>query len=391
MLKTLIASLAGLTPADRFDECLRRATDFVAARRAELPHGFDPQNAETLVADLSVVPEVFLPYSVEQTAVQSQLIQSGIIEMNPDFAARADVGFDQPATRGGQFTSMPFWQDLQGDDEVISDTGSLTTAKLSSSADLAVIHNRAKAWSDNDMVGIVGGSDPSKAVEQLSGKYWERMLQKQSLAMLKGIFASSTMASNSLDIYLASGSSFTADNYLTPNSFIDGKQKLGDQKERLTAIIMHSQTEAALEKQNLIVYVPGTQQGTLVKTFGGKQVIIDDTMTIEVINSANVYSTFLFGQGAFAYGVGTMNKVIKGSTNGSTWGLEFAREALDGQNIMIQRRRFIIHPRGIKWTNSNMAGLSPTNTELQDQSNWSRVFEAKNVRIVRIRHNVLGG
>lgn len=344
--------------------------------------------AETLVADLSIVPEVFLPYSVEQTAEKSELIQSGIIEMNPDFSARADVGFDQPAQKGGQFTAMPFWQDLVGADEVISDTGALTTAKITSAADMAVIHNRAKAWSDNDMVGIIGGSDPATAVGQLSGKYWERRLQASTLSMLSGVFGSSTMASNSLDIYLASGSSFTTANYLTANSFIDGKQKLGDAKETLTAIIMHSQVEAALEKQNLIVYVPSTDQGLLVKTFGGKRVIIDDTMTVEVINSANVYSTFLFGAGAIAYGVGTMNKAIRGSSE-STWGLEFAREALEGQNIMIQRRRFILHPRGVKWTGlGGMAGLSPTNAELANQANWSRVFESKNVRMVRIRHNV---
>jgi hypothetical protein len=373
--------------ADRFDACMRQAAGIVASYRAQAPVGFDPQNAETLVADLSIVPEVFLPYSVEQTAAKSELIQSGIIETNPDFARRADVGFDQPEQRGGQYTAMPFWQDLVGDDEVISDTGSLTTAKITSAADLAVIHNRAKAWSDNDMVGIIGGSDPATAVGQLSGKYWERRLQSLTLSTLKGVFAHASMASNSADIYLASGSSFTVANYLTPATFIAGKQLMGDAKENLTAIIMHSAVEAALELQNLIVYIPGTEQGTLVKTFGGKRVIIDDTMTVEVLNSANVYSTFLFGVGALAYGVGTMNKPIRGATDGSTWGLEWDRVALAGQNIMIQRRRFILHPRGVKFKGV-IAGLSPTNAELELSTSWERVFEAKNVRMVRIRHNI---
>jgi Major capsid protein 13-like len=196
------------------------------------------------------------------------------------------------------------------------------------------------------------------------------------------------MASNSLDIYLASGTTFTAANYLTATTFIDAKQRLGDAKESLTAIIMHSAVEAALEKLNLIVYIPQAEQGTLIKTFGGKRVIIDDTMTVEVINTFNVYSTFLFGAGAIAYGVGTMNKPVRGSAPNSTWGLEFAREALEGQNIMIQRRRFILHPRGVKWTGASMAGLSPTNAELANQANWTRVFESKNVRMVRIRHNI---
>jgi len=240
------------------------------------------------------------------------------------------------------------------------------------------------------MAGIIAGSDPATAVGQLSGRYWERRLQSFLLSTLKGVFAASSMSGNSLDIYLPSGSSFTAANYLTPTTFIAGKQLMGDQKENLTAIIMHSQTEAALETANLITFMPGTEQGTLVKTFGGKVVIIDDTMTVEVINSANVYSTFLFGRGAFAYGVGTANKPIRGAAPGSSWGLEFSRQSLAGQNVMIQRRRYILHPRGVKWQGT-IAGLSPTNAELEIGTNWARVFETKNVRMVRIRHNVLGG
>ena len=58
---------------------------------------------------------------------------------------------------------------------------------------------------------------------------------------------------------------------------------------------MHSQTEATLEKRNEIVYLPLTAQGELVRTFGGKRVILDDSITVEVINNAPVYSTFLFG------------------------------------------------------------------------------------------------
>lgn len=349
--------------------------------------------AETLVADLSIVPEVFLPYSVEQTAEKSELIQSGIIEMNADFANRADVGFDQPAQKGGQFTAMPFWQDLVGADEVISDTGALTTAKITSAADMAVIHNRAKAWSDNDMVGIIGGSDPATAVGQLSGRYWERRLQASTLSMLAGIFGNASMAGNRHDIYSTTPGVFTSANYLSASTFIAAKQKLGDAKDSLTGLIMHSAVEAALEDADLIDFIPESQSGSTtggtIKAFRGHRVILDDTMTVEVINSANVYSTFLFGAGAIAYGVGTMNKPIRGAAPGSTWGLEFSRETLEGQNIMVQRRRFILHLRGVKWTGlGGMAGLSPTNAELADSTNWARVFENKNVRAVRIRHNI---
>jgi len=52
-----------------------------------------------------------------------------------------------------------------------------------------------------------------------------------------------------------------------------------------------------------------------------------------------------------------------------------------------QQRRYILHPRGVKFTSASVAADSPTNAELENQANWVRVFENKNVRIVAIDHN----
>ena len=70
-----------------------------------------------------------------------------------------------------------------------------------------------------------------------------------------------------------------------------------------------------------------------------------------------------------------------------TEGVELARVALDSDSILINRRRYILHPRGVKFTSVSVAGDSPTNAELETQTNWVRVFEAKNVRIVAVDHN----
>ena len=55
---------------------------------------------------------------------------------------------------------------------------------------------------------------------------------------------------------------------------------------------------------------------------------------------------------------------------------------------MINRRRFILHPRGIKYLGAAQAGLSPTNAELANGANWTRVFEQKNIRVVQFNHNI---
>ena len=60
---------------------------------------------------------------------------------------------------------------------------------------------------------------------------------------------------------------------------------------------------------------------------------------------------------------------------------------LDSDTVLINRRRYILHPRGVKFTSAAVAADSPTNAELENGANWTRVFENKNVRIVAIEHN----
>ena len=57
-------------------------------------------------------------------------------------------------------------------------------------------------------------------------------------------------------------------------------------------------------------------------------------------------------------------------------------------NILINRRHFILHPRGIKFKNASVAGDSPTNAELAAADNWERVYESKNIRIVQFKHKI---
>jgi hypothetical protein len=361
----------------QFESCLAIAAAIVASHNAEKPEGFEVFNAQTLVSDV-IVPSVFLPYVVERTAELSEFFTSGIVDTDQTFAGLA--------AQGGQTVVMPFWQDLQGDDQVLSDTGPLTTKKIGASSDVAVINNRGDAWSTNDLAKYLSGADPMKEIGDLVAGYWARKSQKLLISQLKGIFLAASMAGNKTDIHATSGSVGEA-NTLTATSFINTKQLMGDAKEKLVAIAMHSQVEAYLEAQDLIDTIPGSEgDAQMIKMFRGLRVIVDDGMPVEVINSAPVYHTFLFGRGAFAMGVSSQDDPIEGGFG--TWQLEFARVALAHQNVMINRRRFILHPRGVKWVGT-FAGLSPTNAEFEDAAAWSRVYEAKNVRIVRLRHNVL--
>jgi len=102
--------------------------------------------------------------------------------------------------------------------------------------------------------------------------------------------------------------------------------------------------------------------------------------------SGYVYTSFLFGPGCFGRGNATLNDPVEGGFG--TKAVEWSRAALDSDTNFINRRRYLLHPRGVKFTSASLAGSSPTNAELETVANWTRVFEAKNIRMVAIDHNV---
>lgn len=337
--------------------------------------------ATTAISDI-IVPQIWLPYTIRRTSELSALVTSGIVEASGEFVTLANGA--------GQTVNMPYWVDLAGSDEVLSDSSSLSTGKIGTAQDIAIIQLRGKGWDNNDLAGILAGSKPADAMADLVAAYWARRLQATVLSVLSGIFGSASLSGNLDAIHHTSGGVGTATdaNTLNATTFIDAAQKLGDAKEQLTAIIMHSATEASLRKKDLIDFIPGSEQGQLIKTFQGHQVIIDDGMPVATVDGDLVYTTYLFGKGALALGVGTNNPTIDGAAPGSTWQLEFFRDAKAGTSGFLNRRRQIIHPRGVKWNGASMAGSSPTNTELATAANWTRVWENKQIRVVKITHNI---
>jgi hypothetical protein len=332
--------------------------------------------AATQIGDV-VVPEVFLPYLIEKTAEKSELIQSGIMSTGSDLDARV--------TNGGRQIDMPFWQDLAGDDETITTGGVLDVNPITTEKDVARKMERGKAWGANDLAGLLAGDDPMAAIASLIADFKARKLQQTLLSTLTGIFGSASMASNYLAIHQTSGSA-NSSHMLTGTTFIDATQLMGDQKDRLAAVMMHSAVESHLKKLDLIDYLPDSQGGAPIRIFQGKRVIVDDSLTPITVDSKPVYDTYLFGAGAIGYGHGNHDENVGGGFG--TWQLEFGRVGLAGESWLAHRWRIIMHPRGVAWQEDTVTGDSPSNADLEVSDNWERVYEPKNVRIVKLRHNI---
>lgn len=316
----------------------------------------------TRIADV-IVPEVFNPYVIQRTAELSALSQAGIISNNPEL--------DRLASSGGRLINMPYWDDLSGEDEVLSDSEALTPGKITAGQDVAVLFMRGKAWSVNDLARALSGDDPMKAIGDLVAGYWARRRQALLFSMLKGVFASDSMSGNLHDISAETGDA----SFISGATFLDAAQKMGDAKERLTAVGMHSAVVTYLAKQDLIEIIPDSEGKATIKTFLGKRVIEDDGCPYD--STTGTYTTYLFGEGAIGLG----NGVAPVPT-------ETDRDSLAGDDILINRQHFVLHPRGVKWTDKSVAGSSPTNAEAANGENWQRVYENKNIRIVCFRHKI---
>ncbi|WP_321835410.1 major capsid protein [Clostridium butyricum] len=313
--------------------------------------------AKTKISNV-IVPAVFNPYVVQRTMELSALYNSGIIANNPEL--------DRLATSGGTTINMPYWEDLNGDDEVLSDDGALTPAKITAAQDVAVLLMRGKAWSANDLAKALSGSDPMAAIGNLVAEYWARRMQHTLIKTLDGAFSATNMSNKILDI-----TSKTGADKINGETFLDALQLMGDAKDKLTGVVMHSATETQLRKNNLI-QTELDSNNQPISLFMNKRVIVDDGCPVDT----GKYTTYLFGQGAVGLGNG-----------GAPVPTETDRDSLAGDDILINRKHFVLHPRGVKWIGS-AAGSSPTNTELATGTNWSKVYEDKAIRMVKFVHKL---
>lgn len=319
-------------------------------------------NEITRLLDI-VTPEVFNEYMNNFTEEKSALIQSGV--------AVADERVSRNIDAGGLLVNMPFWNDLDGEDETLGDgEKALTTGKITASADIAAVLYRGRGWSVNELAAVISGDDPLGALLGKIASWWLRREQHVLISVLNGLFATNgALASTHL-------LDRTGD-VITPNAVLDAKQLLGDSSGRLGLIAMHSAVFTELQKQNLIEYIPTARGEVNIPTYLGYRVVIDDGTPV----SDEVYTSYLFATGSIGRNSGNPDKLTT---------YELARDAARGNDQVFTRRAFTMHPYGVKFTNASRESgeITPTNTDLAQATNWDKVYEDKQIGIIGLQHRV---
>lgn len=336
--------------------------------------------ATTQISDV-VVPEVFSAYAQELSTELSLLVRSGVIVRNP--------ALDGFLAGGGDIVTMPMWKDLSDTEANVSGglaaDGNATPERIQTRTELAIRHNRNQSWGSFDLAAQLAGSDPMDAIARRVAAYWVRQEQLMLNAIIEGLVADTASLLN--DIAASNGVTALAANKVTGADLLDTFQLLGDHKTDITAIAVHSVVHTNLQKANLIDFIPESRADVGFGTYMGKTLLVDDGLTVDETSTDDalgadqfIYDTVVFGQGAFQYGVGSPRV-----------GTEIDRNPLagngGGEEFMVNRREFLLHPKGFSIDATAVTGKSPTNAELRSADAYDLVGQRKDIPLAVLRSN----
>lgn len=327
-------------------------------------------------------PDVFTDYIQEADPVHTSIINSGVLRVSPDISAAL--------TDKNNIFTVPNYAPLSGDAKNYDGNTNNTPVGVSSSKQTGMAFRRMAAWKDQDFTRELTGADPLGDVARKVAYYQQKNNQKDLLAVVDGVLGVSDMSSHVKDISASKGSqeaaTVTAENYLSGDTFLDAAQEaLGDNFDDLTMVAMHSRVYTNLLKLQLVnniattpgAYSRGVQFGLLLNKY---LVMVDDSLTTDVAKSGpRTYSTYLLGEGAIA----TARNVRIDRPNY----VDYDPESNGGVNKLYSKWGMALHPLGMSINTTKIAENSPTRAELGTAASWTKVWDAKNIKLAKIVSN----
>lgn len=327
--------------------------------------------AVTRLTDV-IVPSVFFTYMAKDTMDKTAIFNSGAVRQDANMAAKL--------AGGGTTFTVPFWNDLATTEANIGSDDPAVNAtpdKVTAAQMRAIRQFRTYGWSDADLVAELAGSDPMVRIANRVSYYWQRQFQTYLVNTLKGVFADN-VANDAGDMVKDITALSGADAMVSAEAILDAIQTLGDARDQINLIVMHSVIYTNLAKQNLIDFIPNSDGRVRFPTYLGYMVVVDDGVQKDVSGSDLFYWTYLLGNGAIGFAESPPDvpvETIRIPAAGNGAGVE----------QLWTRRQFALHPYGFDWRGTP-AGLFPINTELAAATSWDRKYaERKQIPIAALK------
>lgn len=314
--------------------------------------------------------------------VKTAFLNSGVLAPDPVIAEQLQ--------RDGNLFTIPFYNILTGDPVNYDGATDITSTEVTGGSQTGVAFGRAKGFTARNFVAELSGSDPMGHIAQSVGRYWNKYRQKlitDLLVCLFGITNDTEWAKHTVNM---------ADGTVAAPKLIEATtlgeaatDVLGDNKDKFSLAIMHSQVAKQLEKLEVLEFWKqtdpnGIERPMRIGSANGFTVIVDDSVPVKAATTGASaapaqYTTFLLGEGVLRYGPGRLDIPV-----------EIARDPAKngGQDTLYTRIREAIHPNGFVFTPPTAGWTeSPTDAQLTAKANWKRAFDAKAIPMAQIITN----
>jgi len=336
--------------------------------------------ATVRLSDVKWDNDVYLSYMQEDRTAKNAFIASG--------AAVTNAQLQQRAAGEGDLTTIPYWKDLDATSENLSSDDPdvhATPQKITTDKHTARRVHLNNAWQTANLVAsVMGTEDPMRQIATRTAAYWDERFAERVQKTVLGIYLDNIAANSSdmiKDISTQDGTNATAANKFNFEGFVDAVATMGESDDKLTLMGVHPMTLAQMRKENQIDFIQDSETGLLIPFYNGKRVIVDKKLpVIAGTTSGARYVSVLYGAGCIGYGMALPARPVA---------TEYDELAGNGAGVetLVERKQWIIHPEGYNWTESSVAGESPTTAEVALAANWERKFLRENIKLAFFVHN----
>ncbi len=335
--------------------------------------------ATVRLSDVQFDEDVYLSYLQEDRTDKNAYIASGVAVTSNELQQRANGE--------GGLTSIPYWKDLDAssennssDDPAVKATPDKIGTGLMAARKIFINNG----WQAANLVSsLIGTEDPMRQIASRTSAYWNERFAARVQAITLGIFNANEADTGDMifDASIEDGAAATADNKWSYDGFVDARATMGESASNLSLLAVHPDTMTQMIKQQSIEFIQDSETGVIIPTYNGYRVVEDKKLpVIAGATSGFKYVSVLYRAGVIGYGEGSPRRPVA---------VEFDEAAGNGAGVetLWERKEWLIHPEGYKFTDASVAALSPTVAEYETAANWARQFERENIGLSFFVHN----
>lgn len=318
--------------------------------------------------------EVFAGMMQEEDYWDTTIILSGIVQQ--DSSIMDLIG------EKGNVATIPIYKPLDAFEdnmEALNNDGMTnnTPVEISGDKQTCMLIQRMKAFQAKDFTKELTGADPMTLIRNKIAGYYNQVWERELMNIAQAVMSVTELKDHVLDLGTKS---------IEAGTIYDAEQAaLGDMAGGLGLMVMHSMIFKEYKKMEMVDYDKYVVDGVIQKeitlpTIAGKHVLVTDRFTSTGVGSEAVYSTYLFGEGAFL-SCDKKNYENQYTTN-------YDPETSAGIDKFYTKQGKVLHPNGLSLAVDKIVKESPTFTELGTSSNYALKFNPKNVKMGLIKSKV---